>query len=251
MHPGLTNLKNDKILGLQNCPLLISWRVGCCEFWGDHCLDVSKVNSPTTWGSYFSTLSTLVFNNIRVCFVSARESTWHFSEPQTSILFINLLNLCLCCVWINEIDDGGRETKSVWVWDLKSERWNNNALQSFSNYYQSVAKLDSCWKSFYNPLIFGYKRVKNTSALPYLLNFILHILTHGAAYISDERLLLLLCCYVVCQMCTLLESRSELCYSLYSINVQGSVLLALVQGHSVYMRPWQQDLMDIKLSLWT
>ncbi len=62
-------------------------------------------------------------------------------------------------------------------------------------------------------LIFGKKRVKNTCVAPYLLNFLLHILTHAAAYISHERLQPLCCC-VVRQTDTPHKSGSGLYYSL-------------------------------------
>lgn len=55
------------------------------------------------------------------------------------------------------------------------------------------------------------KGLKNTSVVPYPLNFILHILTHASAYISHRRLPLPRC-RAICQTCTPLESRSELCY---------------------------------------
>lgn len=83
------------------------------------------------------------------------------------------------------------------------------------------------------PLICSSLGGKGLKTLLMRQNSILHILTRAAAYISHQRLPLPASSV---KRGTPLASRSELCYSLHSINVQGSVSLALAQGRSVYMR---------------
>jgi len=133
------------------------------------------------------------------------------------------------CVWIN----GGmmEEKQNRFESGIQNVNTESTALCNPSAATISLrsAPAGSCSGSLRTLLIFGCKRVNNTSVAPYLLNFILHIWTHAAAYISHRRLPKP-SCWVVCQTRKPPESRSELFYSLHSINVQGSVFLASEQG---------------------
>lgn len=188
---------------------------------------VKSKNSTSTWGEYSSTLSTLVFNNTRGVFASATESTWLLFEPQTSIL-----------------------SKSCWIsvrlclnqWGMVGEKQNliesgiqnlNTESTTLSNPSATTTRLWLHWAAAQKAFTLCYSL--DAKGLKHFCGAIspdfhpAYFNTCSSIYFTSASAAAKL---LRRQACTTLESRSELCYSLHSINVQGSVLLALDWGRT-------------------